>query len=132
MAAILNAVGDCPAREKAVSEEMKAHEKASQIVRSALPQERRRAMVNPARARSGAFSLGRRWTRWGLCERRRAANCGHLLDSLGGGSCIEKTDYRQRALLRARRERQRRRTAEQSDEFAPPHGPYPKAKDHKL
>jgi hypothetical protein len=31
------------------------------------------------------------------------ANCGHLLDSLGGGPCIEKTDYRQRALLCARR-----------------------------
>jgi hypothetical protein len=71
MAAILNAVGDCPAREKAVSEEMKAHEKASEIVRSALPQEGDAPWLSPARARSGAFSLGRRWTRWGLCERRR-------------------------------------------------------------
>jgi hypothetical protein len=38
------------------------------------------------------------------------ANCGHLLDSLGG-PCIEKTDYRQRALLRARRERPGSRAA---------------------
>src|SRR5262249_2178343 len=34
------------------------------------------------------------------------------------------------ALLRARRERPCRRAADNGDEFPPPHGAYPKAKDH--
>ena len=35
------------------------------------------------------------------------------------------------ALLRARRERPRRRRNEKGDEFPPPHGSYPKANDHR-
>ena len=45
---------------------------------------------------------------------------------------VDETNHRQRRLLRARRERPRGRAAKQRDEVAPPHGPYPKAKDHKL
>src|SRR5262249_53487800 len=45
----------------------------------------------------------------------------------------EKPNDRHRRLLRARRERPRdSRAAAQCDEFAPPHGTYPKAKDRRL
>src|SRR5437016_4957510 len=47
---------------------------------------------------------------------------------------IEEPDHRHCWLLRARRERPdcRRTAAEKRDEFPPPHGAYPKAKDHGL
>src|SRR5262249_6613441 len=41
-----------------------------------------------------------------------------------------KPDHRQRRLLRPRRERPRRRASDKRDELPPPHGAYPKAKDH--
>ena len=48
-----------------------------------------------------------------------------------GRPAIDETDYR-RWLLRARRQRPRRcRAANNGDEFPPPHGAYPKAKDHE-
>src|SRR5262249_32170026 len=49
------------------------------------------------------------------------AKCGQLLGPLGGGAEIEKSDHRHRRLLRARRERPRRRAAEQRDERATLH-----------
>ena len=47
-----------------------------------------------------------------------------------GGSGVDKPDYRQGLLLRARRQRpsRRRAAAEECDEFPPPHGAYPKAR----
>src|SRR5262249_52424795 len=46
---------------------------------------------------------------------------------------VEKPDYRHRRLLRPRRERPSGYTAaDKCDEFPPPHGAYPKAKDHGL
>src|SRR6516162_2818975 len=51
----------------------------------------------------------------------------------GGASRPQIADGREfRRLLRARRERPRCHAAEQRDELAPPHGAYPKAKDHGL
>ena len=44
---------------------------------------------------------------------------------------VKKSDHRHRRLLRTRRERPRGYTAaEKCDEFPPPHGVDPKAKDH--
>src|SRR5262249_48082605 len=43
---------------------------------------------------------------------------------------IDKSDHRHRRLLRARRERPRRRAAEQRDELAPIHRARPSPKDH--
>jgi hypothetical protein len=46
---------------------------------------------------------------------------------------VQIPDHRHRRLLRARRKRPSRYTAaEKCDEFPPPHGAYPKAKDHEL
>ncbi len=49
------------------------------------------------------------------------ANCGYLLDPFSSRTGIEETDHWHRRLLRPRRERPRRRTAEQRDEGAPFH-----------
>src|SRR5262249_13144470 len=46
------------------------------------------------------------------------AKCGHLLGPLGGGAEIEKPDHRHRRLLRARRERPHRRTAQAANEIS--------------
>src|SRR5262249_60379191 len=49
----------------------------------------------------------------------------------GGRTPAEKSDHRHRRLLRPRRERPSGHTAaEKRDEFPPPHGAFPKAKDH--
>src|SRR5262245_30896083 len=48
------------------------------------------------------------------------------------GTRAEHADHRHRRLLRARRERPRGRATEQCNEFAPPHGAYPKAKGREL
>jgi len=48
--------------------------------------------------------------------------CGHGTRPRGGRCAVEKTDHRHRRLLRARRERpRRRRAAEEADELAPPY-----------
>src|SRR5262245_17904424 len=59
-----------------------------------------------------------------------AIECSELLAPGSGRAAVEESDNRHR-LLRARRERPSyRRAAEKCDEFPPPHGAYPKAKDH--
>src|SRR5262245_58789375 len=48
-----------------------------------------------------------------------------------GGPVSDKPDHRHRRLLRPRRKRPSSYTAaKKADEFPPPHGAYPKAKDH--
>src|SRR5262249_47711852 len=65
--------------------------------------------------------------------------CGSNLDrprhrrrgGVGCQACVEEANHRHRRLLRASRERPSGYTAaEKRDEFPPPHGAYPKAKDH--
>src|SRR5262245_2164759 len=59
------------------------------------------------------------------------AECGKTRCHAIRRPAVEKADHRHRRLLRARRERPCRHTAaEKCDEFPPPHGAYPKAKDH--
>src|SRR5262249_56260550 len=70
------------------------------------------ATVDPT---SFAQPLNESGNPWTVCQRRARAQV---------------PDGRQLALLRARRYWPRRRTAEQRYELAPPHGAYPKAKDH--
>jgi hypothetical protein len=54
---------------------------------------------------------------------------GDHANNLDGGAAAEKTDHRIQRLLRACRERPRRRTAEQRDELAPSHV-LPQAEGH--
>src|SRR5262249_23586893 len=49
------------------------------------------------------------------------AERGHEVRPFGGGLAAEQTDHRHSGLLRPRRERPCRRTAEECDELAPPH-----------
>src|SRR5215471_7575451 len=59
------------------------------------------------------------------------AKPGHVARVGIGRPGSDEPDHRQRRLLRARRERPSRYTAaDKCDEFPPPHGAYPKAKDH--
>src|SRR5262249_25966903 len=62
-----------------------------------------------------------------------ATECGHHMRRIIGGLSVEEANHGHPRLLRARRERpSSRTTAEKRDEFPPPHGAYPKAKDHEL
>src|SRR5262245_34965077 len=57
--------------------------------------------------------------------------CGHKTCSVGGRRAAEEPNYRHRRLLRVRRDRPRgHRASDKRDELPPPHGAYPKAKDH--
>src|SRR5262249_24244118 len=72
----------------------------------------RPAGLNPDRSPLGETTLA-----------QTGLECGGEMHQAGGGLTVEKADHRQRALLRARRERPRRRAAEQRDERAPFHCP---------
>src|SRR5215813_1980417 len=57
--------------------------------------------------------------------------CGHHRDVAIRRCAVKECDHRHRRLLRARRERPSSYTAaDKCDEVPPPHGAYPKAKDH--
>src|SRR5262249_45398305 len=59
--------------------------------------------------------------------------CADLLRRFAGCPGSEETDHRHRPLLRARGNRPSGYTAaDKCDEVPPPHGAYPKAKDHEL
>src|SRR5262249_41368756 len=60
-----------------------------------------------------------------------ASTCLFSTPSASGRPAVKESDHRHRRLLRVRGERPCYcRAAEKCDEFPPPHGAYPKAKDH--
>src|SRR5262245_31657200 len=59
------------------------------------------------------------------------AECGQISCTIDRRRAAEEPNHRHRRLLRVRRERPSGYTAaEKCDEVPPPHGAYPKAKDH--